>query len=555
MGVYTIKQLQGDSLESKYEGDFVTTQGIVTAVLRKGFYIQTPNTEWDGLHSDAIFVYGGTDKVKVGYWVQTGGEMVNYRRHENAKPVTQLKLKTLYLIEEQGASIASIPLTQALLDKPADLLAATLNSLEGMLVTLPAGATFVAPSNNFGDYVCALPYHFNSQGNIATAEKGLIITPQSHTEWLPGFRVRDYQQAKQLNVGARLLSDITGPLHYRADSWQIAASDTFEVDDNPISLKRSRLEPSDGALTVLTLNGFNLDAHIEAAEKVNEPRLDIDNDWGEGRFHTLAQAIALQANCPDIIALQEIQDNDGAELTGTTDASRTYKLLIYLLKELTGKIYSWADIPPAAGADGGQPGGNIRNGFLYNTERVSLDPKSLQLIGEDEHSFRDSRKALAATFTELTSQQSLTVINVHLASKRQQNSIFSPSEPGVDPRDNLRIAQAEVIYQYLQKIATRGQLFYVTGDFNDHEHSATLATFTHKFNTNLVDTLPPEERYDYNHRGKLQVLMHGIIPTAQVEAGKVDYEIIHGNELIGVDPGAISDKPSDHAYVIAKITF
>ena len=93
----------------------------------------------------------------------------------------------------------------------------------------------------------------------------------------------------------------------------------------------------------------------------------------------------------------------------------------------------------------------------------------------------------------------------------------------------------------------------ITGDFNDTEHNAILQAFTGIQNASLVLTLPPEQRFDYNHRGKLQVLMHGILPKSLLDAGKTTYEIIHGNELIGVEPGAQTDKPSDHAYVIAKI--
>jgi len=74
-----------------------------------------------------------------------------------------------------------------------------------------------------------------------------------------------------------------------------------------------------------------------------------------------------------------------------------------------------------------------------------------------------------------------------------------------------------------------------------------------KGSANLVLSLPEAERYDYNHRGKLQVLMHGIVSTRCVEQNRADYEIIHGNELIGVEPGQDSAKPSDHAYVLAKI--
>jgi len=47
--------------------------------------------------------------------------------------------------------------------------------------------------------------------------------------------------------------------------------------------------------------------------------------------------------------------------------------------------------------------------------------------------------------------------------------------------------------------------------------------------------------------------MHGIVPKKMSESGRAQYEIIHGNELIGVQPGQENDKPSDHAYVLAKL--
>jgi hypothetical protein len=46
--------------------------------------------------------------------------------------------------------------------------------------------------------------------------------------------------------------------------------------------------------------------------------------------------------------------------------------------------------------------------------------------------------------------------------------------------------------------------------------------------------------------------MHGIVSTAMA-AEHSEYEIIHGNELIGVQPGETSDKASDHAYVMARL--
>jgi len=365
----------------------------------------------------------------------------------------------------------------------------------------------------------------------------------------------NYNHAPRANVGAKLLSRVEGPLNYRVDSYQMSVSEPFEIDQHFIELSKSSLVPSAGSLTVMTLNCFNLDPNVEAPVRVQNPRQDVDDDWGEGRFHTLAQAIVLQANLPDIVALQEIQDNDGAELSSVVDAAETYRLLVLTVKQLSGVEYSWVDINPELGADGGQPGGNIRNGFLYNPNRVNVDDASLHVIGKGNWAFDDSRKPLVCDFIEKESGERLSIINVHLASKRHQESIFAPVDPGLDGKLGVRIEQAHLIHREAQKILKHGNEYYVTGDFNDSEYSRTLEALCADDAVNLVMQLPETERYDYNHRGKLQVLMHGVVSGPLAASGKAEYEIIHANELIGVSPGEQTDKPSDHAYVIAKIAF
>jgi len=283
------------------------------------------------------------------------------------------------------------------------------------------------------------------------------------------------------------------------------------------------------------------------------PKQDVDDDWGEGRFHTLAQAVVLQANTPDIIALQEIQDNDGAEISEEVDASETYRLLILTIKQLSGIEYQWVDIPPQVGEDGGQPGGNIRNGYLYNPDKVELDLGSVRLFSEQHECFDGSRKPLLCEFIEKASGKRLAVINVHLASKRHQESIFAPNNPGVDHKLAVRVEQAKQIRLEAEKLLSDGTEFYITGDFNDTEHSETMLELVGENAFNLVFALDEDQRYDYNHRGKLQVLMHGVVSKALYKQDRAHYEIIHGNELIGIVPGQESDKPSDHAYVLAKL--
>ncbi len=551
--VLSIREIQGDSLNSPFAGQVIVTRGVVTGAVRRGFFIQTPNKIWDGVGSDAIFVYSPDLKAVVGTEVEVTGECINYLKDDDAKPITQIHLESLNTIDIKSGGIEAIELRADKVDLPNGELASYLNSLEGMMVSIPPGSTFIAPSNKFGDYVVALEKQFNEEGVVTTEHNGVIVESSNPLRWFPGFRVTHYRYSQRLNVGSKLRSRIAGPLNYRVESYQIAVSHDFDVEPCVIDIKKSSIKPSNGALTVMTLNCFNLDPHLESAKHVTNPRQDVDDDWGEGRFHSLAHAVASQSNLPDIVALQEIQDNDGAELTEVTDASQTYELLIKTIEQLSGKKYQWIDVKPVLGEDGGQPGGNIRNGYLYNPDRVTLLDKSIKILGKNEACFESSRKPLVTAFVEKYSQKQLTVINVHLASKRHQSSIFSPVNPGVDGKLDVRSQQAAVIQRETSALDKLGMDYYVTGDFNDGENSQPLKALLGDESANLVFTLTEHERYDYNHRGKLQVLMHGIVSKSMLEQGRAEYEIIHGNELIGVEPNVNSDKPSDHAYVIAKL--
>lgn len=551
--ITSIRQLQGDGLFSPYDGDIVNTTGVVTAVIRRGFFLQTPNTKWDGKGSDAIFVYSRDWRASEGAELEVTGKCVNYLKDETAKPVTQIIFESAKVKRSDGASVQAITLSQELLPNSNVELASVLNSLEGMLVALEAGHTFIAPSNKYADYVVALDHPQKDLNSLRTSHGGMLTDNQNKLRWMPGFRVNNYNHAPRVNVGAKLKTRIEGPLNYRVGAYQMAVTSPFKVEPSFIDITKSTLQSSPNSLTIMTLNCFNLDSNVESEHLVTNPRLDVDDDWGEGRFHTLANAIVLQANCPDIVALQEIQDNDGAELSEVTDASETYELLSHTVEKLCGLAYEWVDMPPELGEDGGQPGGNIRNGFLYNPKRVMPDRNSLRVLGRSAECFEDSRKPLVCDFIEGVSGARLSLINVHLASKRHQQSIFAPENAGIDGKLKVRVQQAKIIQHEANELFENGGEYYLTGDFNDTEHSATLEALTAKSGVNLVMSLAPEERYDYNHRGHLQVLMHGIVPKTVFAEGRAEYEIIHGNELLGITPGEDSDKPSDHAYVIAKI--
>jgi len=543
-----IHAIQGSGLRSPLTGTEVLARGVVTNATRRGFFMQDPDGGAAGC-SHAVFVFSPRQKPLVGALVEVRGQVTDSLLADTHRPTTQLRAVDTQTFDDRGPRLEPVWLTAEGIALDNDALAVYLNSLEGMLVGIEAGATFVAPSNPFGDYVVALA------GTEATRTRhgGVLIDPHNPERWYPSFRITDYSRAPQVNVGAELLSPVVGPLNYRVSSYQVAALGNIRVRPASIDRQRATLRPESTQATVFTLNGFNLDTRIEDPSLVNNPRRDIDDDAADGRYAKLAAAVAHDAAAPDIVALQEMQDNDGAEITDVVAADENYRKLAHAISAAGGPTYRWVDVPPQPGAEGGQPGGNIRNAFLYNPARVAIEPGSVQRLGEHDAAFEDSRKPLMARFRLLSTDRELAVINVHLASKRHQYSIFAPERPGFDPRLETRVRQASLVRDTLLDLAERGINYYVTGDFNDFEFSETLRVMLGDESINLVDRLPRQERYDYNHRGKLQALMHGIVSQQHADECDMEYEILHGNELIGVKPGQLGDKATDHAYAIARI--
>ncbi len=553
MKLTPIHRIQGTGLFSPLNGQDVLTRGVVIGQTRRGFFVQDPEGELDDEVSHGIFVYERKRRPPIGSLVEVFGKAIDYSFGENARPTTQIEERATQVLAEAGPRIEPVWLTMERLLVSHARLSAYLNGLEGMLVGVPAGSSFVAPSNPFGDYV-VLPPQGTSQIQLTrTTQGGVLIDPQQPDRWLPGFRVLDYGDAPQVHVGAELLEPITGPLNFRVASYQIATEGPIRVGAAQVKRPSTSLRGDDSRVTVLTLNVFNLDAQLERAERVKDPRRDIDDDLGSGRFAGLAEAIVRDAGAPDIVALQEIQDDDGAELSAVVSAGHTLESLADAVLRAGGPRYRWVDAPPEAGADGGQPGGNIRNAFLYEPTRVALVDVSVQRLGEDDDVFADSRKPLAARFRMQGGGGELEIINVHLASKRHQNGLFAPERPGFDSRLGLRVRQAECVGRHMASLRAAGVDYYVTGDFNDFEFSETLAALVGESSVNLVDHVPAALRYDYNHRGISQALMHGIVAKRQLDGREADYEILHTNALLGVRPGETVAKASDHAYVIARL--
>src|SRR5579871_413364 len=109
--------------------------------------------------------------------------------------------------------------------------------------------------------------------------------------------------------------------------------------------------------------------HLTAASLNVE---NLDPTAPPAKFAGLAQVIVSNLHSPDVIGLEEIQDNSGPTDDHVLDANVTLDTLAQAVVDGGGPHYAYRQINPIDDAEGGEPGGNIRVGFFFNPDRVSF---------------------------------------------------------------------------------------------------------------------------------------------------------------------------------------
>ena len=205
---------------------------------------------------------------------------------------------------------------------------------------------------------------------------------------------------------------------------------------------------SSGTCSGLTIGDYNLDNFMPN-----------DTEHVQG----VAAHVANYLKTPDVLFVQEIQDNSGDVNDGVVDANITLSNLATAIAALSGVQYSWTQINPINGSDGGEPGGNIRVAYLYNPAVVrlknpnpggSLDANVVLpgptlkynpgRIDPENPAFADSRKPLAAEWETLDGENSFFTVNVHWESKDGSSTLQGDPRPPVNLPVQKRIDQANV---------------------------------------------------------------------------------------------------------------
>jgi uncharacterized protein len=562
MSSLSIHDIQGAEHVSPYEGKSVTNiEGIVTYVTGNyGFFMQEPNPDNDDKTSEGIYVYLKNSGVKVGDLVSVNGLVKEYREKgysdANDLLTTQIAASDVSIISSgndipeavvigvDGRVQPSVNIDNdgmKTFDPSEDGLD-FYESLEGMLVTVK-NPEVVAPPK-YGEVAVVVD---NGTDTLRTTSNGLLITPED----LNPERLLVFADVT-VKVGDKFDGAITGVITYTYSNFKLQPTEDLPpVVEGDLEQETTTIQPTEDDLTVATYNVENFSAATDA-EKVTK----------------IAKSIINNLKNPDIIGLVEVQDNDGPNDSGITDASESYKTLINAIIANGGPTYAFADVAPEDKNDGGQPGGNIRVGFLYNVDRVSLVNKpngnattavgvdangSLTLnpgrIEPNSEAFENTRKSLAAEF-DFNGEKVIVIVN-HFNSKRGDDPLFGATQPALLGSETKRLKMANAVNGFVKQImaANANANVVVLGDMNDFEFSNPLKALKGDILTNMIEELPQNERYTYVFQGNSQVLDH-ILVSNHLKAN-TEVDIVHLNAEFAEEHG----RASDHDPIMIKVSF
>ncbi|MCA1061410.1 cell wall-binding repeat-containing protein [Rossellomorea aquimaris] len=559
----SIHDIQGDAHTSPYENMTVSNvEGIVTAKAgSNAFYMQEETPDDDVATSEGIYVYAKGNSVKAGDKVNVNGQVKEWREggYDDAKDLltTQITASSVTVDSSDNTVPAAIimgedrvPPTEVVEDdemKTFDPETDGLDfyeSLEGMLIEIP-DATITGPVK-----YDELPVVVNtSDDQLRTRSGGVLISPEDYN---PERMMIDVDGMNiNAKTGDMLDGSVIGNVSYDYSNFKIRPTGAFpEVVDGGTVREVTSINPVKEDLTIASYNIENFHAGID-----------------QSKVDKIAESIVKNLKTPDIIGLVEVQDNNGPEDDGTTDASSSYETIIKAIEEAGGPTYKFTDIAPSDNTDGGQPGGNIRVGFIYNPERVQMTDKeagdAVTAVSVDENgltqnpgrvepmneAFDDSRKPLAAEF--MFNDEKVIVVANHFNSKGGDGALFGAEHPVVLGSEVQRIKQAEIINHFVKDVNAKVEdaNVVVLGDLNDFEFSNPLKTLKGDVLTDMMEKLPAEQRYSYIYQGNSQVLDH-ILVTNNL-SNRTDIDSVNINSDFSEEDG----RASDHDPVLAKIQF
>lgn len=584
-----IHDVQGAAHRSPLVETAVTdVYGIVTALTSRGFYMQSPTPDENTATSEGIYVFLNTaPPVAVGDGVLVTGKVTEYRPGAGGLSITEITSPEIHFVQSGLVLPAPIllgtggriPPPQVIEDDATNVEVDGVfdpdtdgidfyESLEGMRVQVN-NAVATGGTNAYGE-ISVLGDSGENAGQ-RTQRGGIIIQPGDYNpeRILLDDLIIGSGNMSQVNTGTTFAAPILGVMDYSFGNFKLEVTAAPVTNANTLS-NETAPTAAPNQLTVVTYNVGNLDPMVESSSCVSAANIDDDTT----RFVLLAQQIVNNLNTPDIIGLQEIQDNDGAESapicsggTAVVDASVTLDAIVSAIESAGGPTYAYRQINPVNNSDGGQLNANGRVVLLYNPARVTFvdrgvgDATTATAVtgtGADtaltlspgridpmNSAFASSPKSLAGEF--LFHGNRVFVILNQFNSRSGDQPLFGVNQPPVLSSETQRIAQATAINDFVGNLLTANPTAQVVvmGDLNDFPFSVPPQTLARGADetvelNDLHSQLPIEEQYTTVYDGNSEALDAVLVSSALKTLASMD--IVHMNaERFAGDPEKMSD--------------
>ncbi|MFE7710232.1 lamin tail domain-containing protein [Streptomyces sp. NPDC057486] len=567
-GTVRVHDIQGTTRVSPLNGQSVTgVPGIVTGVRTsgsRGFWIQDATPDGDARTSEGVFVFTGSTAptVSVGDSVLVSGKVDEYYPSSTTQSITEISAPRVTVLSSGNAlpapvvlDAASVPNTyapsagggsiDALALDPTTYALDLYESLEGTRVQI-ADARVTGATTAYDEVWVTVKPNENPTQRGGTLYSSYTDQNTGRIKVMSLDTTRPFPVA---NVGDELSGTTTGVMDYASfGGYNLQATELGTVTDHHLKREVTRKQ-KDKELAVATYNVENLDANDE-----------------QTKFDTLAAGVAVNLSSPDIVSLEEIQDDNGAVNDGTVGSEATLKRFTDAIVAAGGPQYAWRYIAPENNKDGGEPGGNIRNVFLFNPERVDFVDRaggdattpvtavktkqgvtlsaSPGRISPTNDAWADSRKPLVGEFR--FHGKTVFVIGNHFASKGGDQPLHGRYQEPKRSSETKRVKQATEVNTFVKSLlaADKSAQVITLGDLNDFAFSPTVNALTDgKVLKPLITTLPAGEQYSYVYEGNSQTLDHILTSPGVL---RFDYDVVHIN-------AEFADQASDHDPQVVRV--
>lgn len=587
--ITAISAIQSSGSASPLVGTVVTTKGIVTGVKSNGFFLQSATPDNDLNTSEGVFVFTSSTppaSAAPGNEVQVMGTVVEFRPSSdpNSPPFTEISNSPFVTLLS-----SSNPLPAPVAITPADTNPAGTNEqlekYEGMLVNIasltavsPTGGAFAsggeahatATSNGmFYAVITGIARPFREPGvDATTALPATIPRFDGNPERLRVDSDMLVGAARLEVTSGAVLSNVKGILDYGSRTYTILPLPGNQTQAN-VSGNVSAVAVPEATANEFTVASANLERFFDTTDDPRVNDVVLTTDAFNRRLQKASLAIRTVMRMPDLIGVEEMEN-------------------LATLQALAEKINADAvaagqgDPKYAAYLEEGNDVGGIDVGVLVKTARVKVlgvtqegrDATFVNPANGQSEMLNDRPPLVLRAMVNSADGVAfpITLIVNHLRSMLG----LDDSANGARVREKRR-AQAEFLATLIQarQQANPNERLISVGDYNAYQFNDGLvdiigtikgtpapadqvmlasADLVNPDLTDLIETVPAEQRYSYSFGGNAQAIDHELVNAplmnffSRVAFARCNADFPESYRNDGNRPERISDHDAAVAY-------